>query len=315
LEDDEATIARGSRVHAFPAGARGSVLKQLIVTGDDFGISLAVNRAIEEAHRGGILNTASLMVGAPAAPDAVMRAHRLPDLRVGLHLVVAGGRPVLRPDEIPHLVDGAGNLPADLFAASVRFFFRPAVRCQLAREIRAQFEAFADTGLPLDHVNGHKHMHIHPTVLGLLLEIGRDFGLKAVRLPREPLIPSWQAAGCGLGPRLGWSIVAGPWIAAMRRRLRHAGIVANDFVFGIADSGRMTADRLVCYLRRLPEGTSEIYLHPGAALSAWSFDAPAGDDPELNALLDLDVATTIRRLGIRRFTFAELGSAEPAKLA
>ena len=77
----------------------------------------------------------------------------------------------------------------------------------------------------------------------------------------------------------------------------------------------MTADRLVCYLRRLPEGTSEIYLHPGAALSAWSFDAPAGDDPELNALLDLDVATTIRRLGIRRFTFAELGSAEPAKLA
>jgi len=70
-------------------------LKQLIVTADDFGVAREVNDAVEVAHRGGVLTAASLMVSAPAAADAVERARRMPSLRVGLHLVLVDGRPVL----------------------------------------------------------------------------------------------------------------------------------------------------------------------------------------------------------------------------
>ena len=157
----------------------------LIITADDFGLHPSVNQAVERAHREGVLSAASLMVGAPAAGDAIARARDCPHLRVGLHLVLADGAPVLPPRAIPDLVEADGRFGSRMVRDGCRFFCLPRVRGQLAREIRAQFEAFAASGLALDHVNAHKHFHLHPTVLGLTLRIGREFGLRAVRLPRE----------------------------------------------------------------------------------------------------------------------------------
>jgi predicted glycoside hydrolase/deacetylase ChbG (UPF0249 family) len=68
--------------------------KYLIVTADDFGLHESVNEAVEQASQAGVLTAASLMVGAPAAADAVRRARKLPHLRVGLHLVLADGRAI-----------------------------------------------------------------------------------------------------------------------------------------------------------------------------------------------------------------------------
>lgn len=176
------------------------------MSGDDFGLAIPVNEAVESAHTQGILTTASLMVG-EAAEDAVARARTMPSLKVGLHMVVVCGRPVIRLDQIPGLVGPDGILRTKLVRAGLSFFFRLSVRRQLESEIRAQFEAFSRTGLVLDHVNAHNHMHVHPTVLTLILKIGREFGIRAVRLPYEPLLASWRAragrvscAGCGRGP-------------------------------------------------------------------------------------------------------------------
>src|SRR2546427_12782693 len=124
-------------------------MRKLIVTGDDFGLAVPVNEAIEEAHRRGVLTTASLMVGAGAVADAVERARRLRTLRVALHLVLVEGHPVLPPREFPDLVDSRGEFATRLGGAGLNFFFRPGVRRQLEAEIRAQFEAFTKTGLPL----------------------------------------------------------------------------------------------------------------------------------------------------------------------
>jgi hopanoid biosynthesis associated protein HpnK len=228
------------------AGAEHQKKRGLIVTADDFGLDLAVNEAVERAHCHGVLQAASLMVAAPAAADAVARARRLPRLRVGLHLVLADGPACLPRERIPDLVGADGRFDARMARAGFRFFFLPRVRRQLHAEIRAQFEAYAATGLALDHVNAHKHFHLHPTVLGLILDIGREFGLRAVRLPAEP--------GLGAGLR--------PWLALMRRRLERAGVVHNDFVFGMAASGRMNEAALLQTLARLPPGVCEIYCHP-----------------------------------------------------
>src|SRR5258708_34007373 len=138
----------------------------LIVTADDFGLHHSVNAAIEQASREGVLTAASLMVGAPAAADAIRRARTLPDLRVGLHLVLADGKAVLAPPLIPGIADGSGHMDSRMFARGVRYFALPSVRRQLEAEIRAQFSAFAQTGLSLDHGNGPKPFHLHPTFLG-----------------------------------------------------------------------------------------------------------------------------------------------------
>src|SRR5258708_35309039 len=134
-------------------------MKRVVFSADDFGLTPSVNDAVDRAHRDGILDQASLMVAGPAADDAVRRALALPSLRVGLHLVVIEGPAMSRPSDIPDLVDSEGQFPSDQLRLGFRYFFRPAVRRQLARGIRAQFAAFRATGPILDHANAHKHMH------------------------------------------------------------------------------------------------------------------------------------------------------------
>ncbi len=222
----------------------------------------AVNEAVQQASAAGVLTAASLMVGAAAAGDAVRRARSLPNLRVGLHLVLADGDALLAPALIPALADAAGWMDGRMFSRGVRFFALPRVRRQLEAEIRAQFSAFARTGLALDHVNVHKHFHLHPTLLEILLRIGREFGASAVRVPDEPL---WFAVRHG-----GWTAGAAaalltPWVALMKARLHAAAITHNDRIFGIAASGVMDESKMLQAIDRLPTGVTELYLHPATA--------------------------------------------------
>ncbi len=281
-------------------------MKLLIVTADDFGLHPAVNRAVEQAARLGILTATSLMVGAAAAADAVRRARELPGLAVGLHLVLADGWPVLPASKIPALVDARGRFGNNMVRDGVRFFALPAVRRQLEAEIRAQFQAFADTGLPLDHVNAHKHFHLHPTLLEMLLRIGREFGVTAVRLPREPAWVARRAGGAIAG-----SAVAGllsPWLAIMRRRLRAAQIAHNDYVFGMSDSGAMDEARLLEILGRLPDGVTEIYLHPAVESGAAIAPSMSGyrHADELAALVSPRVRAAVAACGAATGGFQRL---------
>jgi hopanoid biosynthesis associated protein HpnK len=227
-----------------------------------------VNEAIAEAHKKGVLSTASLMVGAKFARDAADRARRLPSLRVGLHLTLVEGTPVLPPEKLPDMVDGSGAFSTRLVRAGFKFFFLRGIRKQLEAEIRAQFEAFRKTGLALDHVNAHNHMHLHPTILGLTLKIGKEFGMKAVRLPKEPPFQSWRAAKTARWQRIASWILLCPWIGVMKRMLRQSGVKHNDFLLGMTDSGRMTEDLASRFVSGLPEGITEICFHPATRRSA-----------------------------------------------
>jgi len=204
------------------------------------------------------------MVAGAAADDAVRRAHSLPDLRIGLHLVVIEGPAVLPPAEIPDLVDERGWFPSDQFRLGVRYAAHPRVRGQLAAEIRAQFAAFAATGLPLHHADSHKHMHLHPVVGRLMLDIGREFGLSRVRVPAEP--PA-VLARCGTRIGVGGQALY-HWSRLLRRQVHAAGMASADHCFGIAWSGHMTPGRVRRLLAALPEGESEIYLHPATERDA-----------------------------------------------
>ena len=281
-------------------GAPAAPKRFLIVTADDFGIHEAVNEAVSAASRAGVLTAASLMVGAPAAPDAVRRARELPQLRVGLHLVLADGLAVLPREQIPDLVDEHGRFGDGMWLDGVRYFALPGVRRQLEAEIRAQFAAFARTGLVLDHVNAHKHFHLHPTLLGMIVRVGREFGMGAVRVPHEPL---WYSTrGASGGPGLG-AVAANafllPWVALMKARLRAAGIAHNDQVFGLANTGQVDENTLVEVLAKLPPGVTEVYLHPAVDTPGpiTSTMADYRHSAELAALLSPRVAGAVAATG------------------
>ena len=283
-------------------------MKRLIVTADDFGLAIPVNDAVEAAHLRGILTAASLMVTGAAAADAVSRAKRLPRLGVGLHLVLVDGRPALPAGEIPDLVGADGRFSADLWRTGVKIFCLTAARQQAEAEIRAQLAAFRDTGLALDHVNAHHHFHQHPTIQAILLKLAPEFGIGAIRVPREPPLLAWRATRTGLVQRLGTWLFQARRTARMARRFAAVGIRCNDRMLGLGDSGQMRTNRVRGYLASLPEGVSELYFHP--AVSRWEgadawpddYDGPA----EFAALVDPTARALIAERGIEMARFADL---------
>lgn len=275
--------------------------RAVIVTGDDFGWDERVNLSIADAHRNGILGSASLMVTGGAVDQAVELAKSMPDLKVGLHLAVTRSKAMLPQDEAPTITDARGWLGHDLTRTGILYFFSRKARAELKREITAQFAAFARTGLALDHVDVHNHMSLHPTVLGLLLDIGRDYGVKAVRLPYEPLTPiSKLTDGNPLPFALRWLLLM-PWAMAVKRRLRARAILCNDRLFGIRHTGCIGRAVLRGMLSNLPAaGLTEIHLHPGLG-------AP-DDDRERDALTNPEIRQLVKTLGLRLTSYgAEFG--------
>ena len=300
------TIEReGFRSHAEEAAR---VRRRLIVTVDDFGLSVPVNEAIERGHREGIVTAASLMVAEPAATDAIARAKANPALAVGLHVVVVAGRPLLPPEQIPDLVGPDGQFSSELARAGVKYFFSPRAQRQLEAEIRAQFAAFAATGLPLDHVNAQCHYHLHPTVLGVMLKVARDYGRPPMRIPYEPFPSTWRATHDRFGGRLAQAVFLAPFLGIVKARLRAGRFPHNDYVFGFNDTGRMTQERVVGFLDNLPDGVTELYFH--AATQRWP-EIPADLAPyrledEFAALISPRVAEAVRNSGAQRIGFHDL---------
>lgn len=274
-------------------------MRQIVITADDFGFDEAVNEAVERGCREGVLRAASLMVSAPASADAVARARRLPQLRVGLHLTLVRGQPTLPPARIPHLVDSVGQFPDDLLKAAVRWFFLPAARRELALEVAAQFAAFHATGLVLDHVNVHNHLQFHPSVLSeIMRNLAGDGQVSVpVRVPREPLAQAGATAA-----------LLAPWVALLRWRLRRAGLRYNDWLLGVRDSGQINEQRLLDLLAALPSGAVEIHLHPAVERTAAVAAAMPGyaNDAEFAALISPRVAARMAAAGLCPGGFRDL---------
>lgn len=278
----------------------------MIVCADDFGLDVAVNEAVERAAKDGVLTCASIMMGAPAAVDAVARAKAVPQLRVGLHVTLSSGRSVLPPSAIPDLVDTQGNFSSNMVVAGTRYFFLPHVQRQIKAEIRAQFEAFAATGLALDHVNAHQHFHLHPTLALMIIAIGREFGMKAMRVPLE------STRVLNIAARFENKTLMMPfympWIWLLGHLLRLKGLYTNDGILGLAWSGAMKEMRVSRLLEAKPPGVTELYFHPATARTPALVKAMPDYHhvEEFEALMSPRLRDHIERLGYQRISYADL---------
>jgi hopanoid biosynthesis associated protein HpnK len=288
----------------------------LIINGDDFGYSEAVNRAIVLAHREGVLTSCSLMVNEGAALQAVELAKSNPGLAVGLHLALVHGRAALPHAEIPHITDTNGDFSASPFRAGVHYYFSAAARNEIRREMRAQFERFAATGLNFSHVDGHAHLHQHPVIFDALINLCEEFGVRRVRVVKGEIRLSLKLDRKNLPAKLALGTVynlLGRWC---ERRLRGRSFVIPQKVYGLLQTGDMNEDYLLGLIRligdadqpdRFDAASGEIYSHPLAfdADEAAKRENPGGES-ELKALVSDRVRNAIETSGFRPATYETL---------
>jgi chitin disaccharide deacetylase len=285
-----------SPAQRHPFMASPEPVRRLIVTADDFGRSHSINQAVIRAHREGILTCASLMVNETAFEEAVTLAKAHSQLGVGLHLTLLCGRSALLRETIPGLVNAAGQFGNNPAAGGFRYFVRRSLRDQLRAEIHAQFAKFRATGLPLDHVNGHLHLHLHPVVFGILMEDAERLGIHGLRLTRDSIrVNAGLAKGRWLY-RCSHALVFGLLSARARGALRLRHICHTRLVFGLLQNSRVDEAFILKLLPRLPDGDSELYSHP----SLHEFRH------ELDALISPRVREQVEKLGTRLIRYQDL---------
>ena len=270
--------------------------RRLIVNADDFGRSASVNQAVRQAHAEGILTTASLMVNEPGSPDAIELARQCPRLGVGLHLTLLDGHATLPPERLPGLVDAQGRFDTDPVRAGWRYFFRRELRGLLQAEILAQIDRFRATGLPLDHIDSHHHLHMHPAIMPFLLAHARELGLTHLRLTREPFRVHWRTGAPFSLARVSHALAHTLLALRARRGFQRLGLRHPRAVFGLLNSGRVDEAYLARLLPVLPAGDSEVYSHPSLDHSS----------QELRALISPRILAQVKALDIKLIRYQDL---------
>ncbi len=266
--------------------------RRLIVNADDFGLSHSVNHAVVRAHLEGILTSASLMVNEPGFDEAVNLAKENPRLGVGLHLTLLHGHSTLPRERIPGLVNSRREFSNSPVSAGIKYFFDDDLREQLHAEIHAQFEKFRATGLPLDHVNGHLHLHLHPVVFKILMEDAEKLGIRHFRLTRDCLARSRKMSSGHLFYKVFHAAIY-EWLSSRAREpLHQKNIKHAQITFGLLQDSRVNEDYVLKLLPELPSGDSELYSHP--SLDKFKHEFAALISPRVREQIQKSGITLIR---------------------
>lgn len=281
--------------------------KQLILNADDFGLTKGVNDGIVRVHHEGILTSATLMANGAAFDHAVELALANPSLGVGCHLVLAGGKSVAPPREIPSLADSQGWLPASLAALVARVSAGAIRRTDIEKELRAQIEKIGRAGISPTHLDTHKHTHAHPRVLESLARVAQETGITRIRKPIERLRDAW--AGRAPVRQLMAASAARTVSLKFQAVSRRYGLHSPQNFLGLASTGGLSPAALRRLIDTLPSGQTEIMLHPGicdADLARTGSRLQSERELEMSALMDPDVRRAIARHHIQLITYNEL---------
>jgi hopanoid biosynthesis associated protein HpnK len=292
------------------------VPRNLIVNADDLGWTAGVNRGIAEAHRNGIVTSASLLANGGAFAEAVELARDTGGLGVGVHLNLNNGPPVAPRESVPSLVNEAGEFEGGPDSLLLKIATRGLSMREVEIEWGAQISKARDAGIEPTHLDGHKHVHMLPGLFEIALRLAKRYGIGAIRVSHEA---SSLRAALSTGERRA-AVVLKQGVQARglkllardaRKQAERAGVSTADYFCGIAQTGELTKEGVARLLRSLPEGTTELMCHPGYAddaLRKTSTRLQSSRQKEVEILTDKEIRNLVASQGIRLIDYAFLAS-------
>jgi len=235
-------------------------VRRLIVNADDFGLTAGINRAVAGLHDAGALSSATLMASSPRFQEAVQLARTRPSLGVGCHVVLVDGAPIAEPAAIPTLLAGS-RFHLTLGAFVRELMLGRIARADIEREAAAQIRRLQQSGIPVTHVDTHKHTHMFPAVLDAVTRAALANGVHAIRNPFEP---AWSAAATPAASPLRRVQVGllGGFRGHFQRLVRERELATTDGCLGVLATGTLDRAALAAILGRIPDGTWELVCHP-----------------------------------------------------
>ncbi len=283
---------------------------------DDLGWTAGVNRGIAEAHRNGIVTSASLLANGGAFAEAVELARDARGLGLGVHLNLNDGPPVAPRESVPSLVNDSGEFEGGPDGLLLKIATRGLSLREVEMEWNAQISKVRDAGIEPTHLDGHKHVHMLPGLFEIALRLAKRHGIGAIRVSHEA---SSLRSALSTG-RLRAGVVLKQGVQARglkllardaRQQAERAGVSTADYFCGIAQTGELTREGVARLLRGLPEGTTELMCHPGYADEALSKTATrlqASRQKEVEILTDMEIRNLVASQGIRLIDYAFLAS-------
>jgi chitin disaccharide deacetylase len=296
---------------------REEIVKNLIVNADDLGWTEGVNRGIAEAHRHGIVTSASLLANGAAFASGVETARNAARLGVGVHLNLSDGAPVAPRELLTSLVNDQGEFAGGAENLFLRIASRALALREVEQEWEAQIEKVRDAGIQPTHLDGHKHVHMLPGLFEIALRLAKRYGIGAIRVAHEAsslrvalsaddeqhtatvLKQGMQARGLKLLAR------------DAKEQAERVGVSTADYFCGIAQTGEMTKEGVAQLLRSLPDGTTELMCHPGYADRALQNTATrlqGSRQTELEILTDVEIRNLVASQGIRLLDYGLVAS-------
>jgi len=306
------TNAEALRKSSCPTGQENFPVKSLIVNADDLGWTEGVNRCIAEAHRGGLVTSASLLANGRAFVSACELARANPGLGVGVHLNLSNGTPSGNPRDVRSLLNSKGLLHYATDALFLRIVTRRMDLDEVQREWEAQICKIRAAGIVPIHLDGHKHVHMLPGLFEIAIRLAKKHGIGAIRISHEDsrlrslLSPGAQQKTTMLLKQAAQARVLKFLARNARELANHAGLVTTDYFCGIAQTGALTTGGLESLLKNLPDGTTELMCHPGYAdsdLRASPTRLQQSRQAELHILTDERVRKLVAIQGIRLISY------------
>ncbi len=283
-------------------------MRNLIVNADDLGWTEGVNRGIAEAHRNGIVTSASLLANGAAFASGVEIARTTPGLGVGVHLNLSDGEPVSERELVTTLLNDRGELEGKPESLLLRLARRSLLLDEVEREWDAQIQKVRGCGIEPTHLDGHRHVQMLPGLFEIALRLAKRHGIAAVRISHEE---SSLRAALSSGAKQRGTVVMRQGVQARglkmlardaREQAERAGIAAADYFCGIAQTGELTKEGVLRLLEILPEGTTELMCHPGyldADLAKSGTRLQSSRQAEVEILTNTEIRNLVASQGIR----------------
>lgn len=283
-------------------------MKKLIVNADDFGLHREVNKAVIQGYQQGCLRSTSIMPTGAAVEEACQLARENPGLGIGIHLTLVAERPVLPPEKIPTLLTPEGKFFADHVVFIKNYLLGRIDKGQLYAECEAQIAKAMSLGLNITHLDSHQHLHTLPGVTEICLELMAKYGIHRMRYPGEAFAFTGGYDG-GLFRRVA---KCGLTLCSMgaRRKAAPQGIAMPDTFFGMLAGGHMAEKYFLNILHALPEGVSEIMVHPGADATVLGqiYDWQYHWEDELGSITSHKALAYLQEQKIKLISFGEIGN-------